>query len=262
MLSIDDNDELQNRDISGTFIKGMSVLKSFDDSQATLTLARIAGITGLDRAVVRRLVLTLVHLGYVKKSGRNFSLTHRVLVLAGGFLRGNQFGIHIQPILNKYAAHLGSAISLAMLDGDIAVYVAQSTLTNSPISFGFTIGSRLPLLHTAIGRMLLAFADPDLASSLVETSDFDARTTLAIIDRNVIREKIIEVRQQEYAIVDGEFEEGVMAFAVPIGTAGDLKAVLGVSEPQSAVKSRREQTRYINVLQDCARELSSAGVLG
>ena len=54
--------------------------------------------TGLDRAVARRLVLTLVHLGYVSQEERVFFLTPKILVLAGGFLQG-MFAEMINPKL-------------------------------------------------------------------------------------------------------------------------------------------------------------------
>jgi IclR family pca regulon transcriptional regulator len=262
MSSSDNGSKAQNRDISSTFIKGMAVLEAFDDTNTRLALSDIAALTGLDRASVRRLVLTLVELGYVRKSGRHFLLTPRVLVLAGGFLRGNRFGTFVQPVLNRYAALLGSAISLAMADGDEAVFVAQSTLQNSAVSFGFTIGSRLPLLHTSIGRMLLAYGDPHQTGAFVNDAELTAYTNDTLMDRGIIGERIEEVARQGFAIVDGEFEARVTAFAVPIGHKGNLNAVLGASEPFHAVANVDERYRYIDVLQQCAIELERSKVLG
>ena len=64
--------EIPAKDISLTFMKGMSVLRTFDESHSQLTLADIARLTGIERAAVRRLVLTLVYLGYVRKDGTRF----------------------------------------------------------------------------------------------------------------------------------------------------------------------------------------------
>ena len=103
-------------------------------------------------AVARRLTLTLEHLGYVRRSGRTYSLTPKMLVLAGGYLQGRRFGKLIQPILETHTRALGETISLAVLEDDTAIYVAQAAIDPTRISFGFTVGSRLTLLHTAIGR--------------------------------------------------------------------------------------------------------------
>ena len=46
----------------------------------------VAGRTGLTRATARRLLLTLGQLGYVSTSGRQFSLTPRVLDIGYAYL--------------------------------------------------------------------------------------------------------------------------------------------------------------------------------
>lgn len=252
--------ELSDRSISSTFIKGMEVLKAFDDTHTRLTLSEIAQITNLDRASVRRLTLTLVHLDYAQKNGRHFSLTPKVLTLAGSFLRGNQFGTLIQPLLNRYSNQVGATISLAILDDDEAVYVAQSTTYEEDVSFGFTIGSRLPLLHTSIGRMILAFSDPDWTSDMLCNAPFGQYTLETAMDREEIAQRVAVCRSQGYAIVDGEFEIGATGFAVPIGAPNDIKAVLGSSRPSLSVRSSEERLKMIGLLQQVAMELERSRI--
>ena len=150
-----------NRDISTTFVKGIQALKAFDDINTHLTQADLAQRTGLDRPSVRRLVLTLVEFGYVRRSGRHFLLTSQILTLAGSFFQGSAVGVEIQPILNRYSERIGGSANLALRDGDRAVYICYSAPRSQPVTFGFTIGSRLPLTHSAIGRMILAWEDLD-----------------------------------------------------------------------------------------------------
>lgn len=250
------------RDISSTFVKGMAVLKAFDDTNTRLTLAEIAQLTGLDRASVRRLTLTLVHLGYAEKDGRHFSLSPKVLVLAGSFLRGNQFGTHIQPLLNRYSARIGSTVSLAISDGPAAVYVAQSTVQDGEVSFGFTVGSRLPLLHTAIGRMMLAFRDPDWSERMIATAPFEQYTTGTQMDRAQIAASVAECRSLGYTLVEGEFEAGVTGFAVPVGGLETLKAVVGTSQPSLGLRSEDDQFQVISLLQQVALELRRSRMFG
>jgi IclR family pca regulon transcriptional regulator len=67
-------------------------------------------------------------------------------VLAGGFLQGHQFGKTIQPVMRAFSYRAGETISMAMLDGSDAVYVAHAGGETGMARIGFTIGSRLPLL--------------------------------------------------------------------------------------------------------------------
>lgn len=251
-----ESDAFSPRDISSTFVKGLAVLKAFDDTRPSFTLSELAQITQLDRASVRRLALTLVHLGYVKKDGRQLSLTPKVLVLAGSFLRGNNFGTQIQPVLNRFAAELGASISLAIPDEDAVVYVAHSTVQDDTVSFGFTVGSRVPLLHTALGRLTLAFAnDTAQAQARIAQQDFPQYTSATEMDRQVIARRVQAIQDQGHAIVSGEFEAGITGFAVPIGGVQNLQAALGTSALEATVQGASEQNRIITVLQAAAREL-------
>ncbi|MEC7763769.1 MAG: IclR family transcriptional regulator C-terminal domain-containing protein [Pseudomonadota bacterium] len=247
---------LSDRDISSTFAKGLTVLRAFDDTHSRLTLAEIAHFTGLDRASVRRLTLTLVHLGYAQKDGRHFSLTPKVLILAGSFLRGNQFGTHVQPLLNRYAKVIGAGVSLAIPDENSAVYIANSIGSDGDISFGFTIGSRLPLLHTAVGRMLLAMGNPEWSKAAIETAPVEQYTTETITDREALAKSVAEARAKGYAIVSGEFEAGVLGFAVPVGGLHRTQAALGTSLPTLSLPREKERLQIIGELHKAAAELS------
>jgi IclR family pca regulon transcriptional regulator len=253
----DHDPPIPDRDISTTFAKGLAVLRVFDDTHSHLTLSEVAALTGFDRAAVRRLMLTLVHLGYARRDGRRFSLTPRVLILAGSFLRGNRFGTHVQPILNRYASLIGSTVSIAIADDQSAVYVAQSVMQEHEISFGFTIGSRLPLLSTALGRMLLAYGDPEWAGGVLRRAPLPAHTARTLQDRDAIARAVAQVRADGHAVVTAEFEPGVTGYAVAIGGLGAARAVIGTSRPES---DAADPAPIIARLHDAAREIVQTGV--
>ena len=248
-------DTIQDKDISLTFAKGMDVLKAFDAAHTHLSIADIVRITGYDRAAVRRLVLTLVHLGYVRQSGRVFSLTPHILILAGGFLQGRGFGKSIQPLIKSCSRELGEAISLAMIDGLEAVYVAHAGVEDYMVSFGFTIGSRVPLLQTAIGRALLAFGEPDAMQPLIEAAPLERFTGDTLMEREAIRGAVRTAAEKGYAFVDDEFEPGVAALAVPVGRRGTASAAIGISGTRDAYRSTEYFDKAVRTLRQCASAL-------
>lgn len=245
---------IAERDLSLTFLKGLNVLQAFNETLTDPTVADLARITGYDRAIVRRLILTLVETGYVERLDTRFRLTPRVLVLGGGFLRGNGFGKLVQPLLNICASELGYGVALAMVDGDHAVYVAQSTLQNSRFTFGFTVGSRIPLLQTAIGRMLLAWGDADWSGKTIRTAELVQSTMSTQMDRDRIAEAVMATEDQGYSLVRDEFEDGITGLAVPIGTRGSVRAALGLSEPNELLTDA-ELPRLVSTLRRCAGQL-------
>ena len=66
--------------------RGLQVLRAFNRDRPRCTLSEIAAHIGLSRAVARRSLLTLQHLGYVAAQGRHFFLTPRVLEIGYSYL--------------------------------------------------------------------------------------------------------------------------------------------------------------------------------
>lgn len=245
--------EILERDISLTFAKGMAVLRAFDSGQTHMTLPQIARATGFDRAITRRLVLTLVHLGYVKQEDRLFSLTPRILVLAGGFLQARRFGKTIEPVIQSFSNQISEAISMAMIDGTQAVYVAHARDRVGTMSIGFTVGSKVPLLTTAIGRALVAASPPDLAEDLIRNAPLEAHTPQTDLDRDRIAADIALSARRGHAFVDGQFEPGVAALAVPVYAQGAEPSALGMSGDAARFADPEYTRRVIESLRNCAK---------
>lgn len=250
---------ISERDISLTFAKGMNVLKAFDTGSTHLTLPQIARITGYDRAITRRLVLTLVHLGYVRQEDRVFSLTPRILVLAGGFLQARRFGKTIEPVLRTFSNQLSEAISMAMIDDHQAVYVAHAGVGGGAVSIGFTVGSKVPLLQSAIGRALVAASPAQQARDLVVDAPLERYTDMTVMDREAIAADIAASAERGYAFVDREFEAGVAAIATPVLSDGAEPAALGISGDSARFADEAWRQRAIETLRECAKAV--AGLL-
>lgn len=247
--------DTETRGSASTFAKGLAVLECFGDGETGLTMAGIAKRTGLDRAAVRRLCLTLVETGYLIQNEREFRLTPRILALAGGFLAANDFGRAVQPVLNHFAQELNGEISMAMRDRGRAIYVAQSAMPGSRLSIGFVVGSSIPLLHTSLGRMLLAQGDPEDLERLLRNGTTERYTEATDTDPSSIRAKVLAAAEHGYALVRDEFEMGATALAVPIGTLGRTEAVIGTTLPSSVPVDGPEFERVLEILRRAARSL-------
>lgn len=242
-------------DISQTFAKGINVLKTFDGAEADLSIAEIARRADLDRAVARRLVHTLVHLGYVRRRGRDYRLTPKVLLLASGFLQSRQFTKIVVPILNEFSREIDAPIYLAARDGYDVVYIAHAALENSAIRLGFGVGSRVPLLATSIGRALLLTASVDETSDAVDNAPLEQHTASTITDRAEIARALSRARDQGFVYSDGEFEPGVAALAMPLPASDPFPTAVGMSSDREAF-SEGYQRKVVRALRSCRNQLS------
>lgn len=202
--------------------RGLEVLRAFDAEHADLTLSEVAELTGLTRATARRFLLTLVGLGYLRSDGKRFALTARVLDLGYRYLSTLSLPQRAQPHLEHLSRTVGESTSASVLDGTDIVYVARVPVARiMAVTIG--IGTRFPATATSMGRVMLAdgHALPDVLPS------FTDRT---ITDREVLEAELTRVREQGWALVDGELESGLRSLAAPLhDRSGAVVAAINVA---------------------------------
>ncbi len=97
--------------------RGLQVLRAFNRERPRCTLSEIAAQIGLSRAVARRSLLTLQHLGYVAAQGRHFFLTPRVLDLGYSYLSSLDLTELAHEAMEQLSQRVGESCSMAVLDG-------------------------------------------------------------------------------------------------------------------------------------------------
>lgn len=198
----------------GGFAKGLAVIEAFGRGRAMLTIADIARTAGLDRASARRCLHTLVNAGYATSDGRYFQLTPRILRLGHVYLAASLPKL-LQPSLDQLANVLKESCSASVLDGSEIVYIARAA-QHRIIGVGLHAGSRLPAYCTSMGRVLLAALPPEQARSQIISGERQALTAKTLTDPDLLLAELQRIREQGYALIDQEVEQGSRSIAVPI----------------------------------------------
>lgn len=238
-------ERIENEATSADFVqslaRGIAVIRAFDAEHPELTLSEAARRAEIPAAAARRFLRTLEALGYVRSDGRSFALTPRVLELGFSYLSALSLPEIMQPHLERLSRAVDESVSAAVLAGDEIVYVARVP-TRRIMTVGITIGTRFPAYATSMGRVLLAaLPQPELGAVLAQ-ADLRALTERTITDADALADELDRVRQQGWAIVDGELEAGLLSAAVPVrGSDGGVAAALNVS--MSASRDTVEQLR-------------------
>jgi IclR family transcriptional regulator, pca regulon regulatory protein len=243
------------RDFIQSLERGLAVIASFSQDRPEQTLSEVAQQTGLTRATARRALLTLVELGYVTQSGRTFTLTPKVLDLAYSFLSSFRVVDLAQPSMERLVERLQESSSMSVLDGHDVVYVARVP-TKRIMTISLALGSRLPAYPTSMGRVLLAALPEERLEEYLSTTEFEPLTRHTITDVDEWRREIDRVRQQGYALVDQELEEGVRSIAAPITAGTAVIAAMNVSCHAARVTVTRMRQEYLPPLLEAATEIS------
>lgn len=211
--------------------RGLAVIRAFDADHPELTLSDVARATGLTRAAARRFLHTLVQLGYVRSNGRLFSLRPRILELGYAFLSASGLPEVATPHLETMAAAVHESSSMSVLDGDEVVYVARVP-TSRIMTVAISVGTRFPAYATSMGRVLLAGQSDEWLDGYLASARLSPLTQRTITDAEELRVELQHVRQQGWALVDEELEEGLRAIAAPVhDTRGRVIAAVNISAP-------------------------------
>ena len=212
-----------------SFARGLAVLRSFGADAPRQTLSEVAERAQLTRAGARRILHTLLHLGYVEADGRLFRLTPKVLDLGYAYLSSLPVWTQAQPLLEELMQTLRQSCSATVLDGDDIVYVVRLS-AHRTMSINLGIGSRLPAYCTSMGRVLLSGLAPDVLRQRLSTMALLKITPATKVDIDVLMEEIAQVRRQGWCLVQEELEQGLIALAAPVfDRAGKVVAAINVS---------------------------------
>ena len=233
--------------------RGLKVIEAFEGRTNGQSVADVARTTGLSRAAVRRLLMTLEQLGYAENSGRVYRLTPRVLKLGFSYLSSTSLPTLAQPVLERVTELLHESSSLSVLDGDEIVYVARST-AKRVMSVGLSVGSRLPAYCTSMGRVLLAALSEADFTSYLHRIEPKALTPKTITDKEQLRAIVRGVAESGYAIVDEELELGLRSTAVPVKSRqGRVIASMNVGVHAARVSPQECVNRFLPILRENAQ---------
>lgn len=209
--------------------RGLMVVRAFSADRPSMTLSEVARATDLTRAAARRFLLTLVDLGYVRTDGRMFSLTPRVLELGYAYVASAGLPDVAQPHLEDLSALVRESASVSVMEGDDVLYVAR-VATSRIMAVSIAVGTRFPASTTSMGRVLIAGYDDTELTAYLDRVELKPLTRFTITDTADLRAEILRVREQGYAIVDQELEEGLRSLAAPIrDDSGRVIAAANVS---------------------------------
>ena len=164
--------------------RAFGLLETMADAGGTIGLSQLAAEADLPLPTIHRLVRTLVDLGYVRQEpSRQYALGPRLIRL--GETSSRMLGTWARPYLLELVEGLGESANLAMLDGDLMVYVGQVQSRQSMRMFT-EVGRAVSAHCTAVGKAILAGEDPAAVRALLARTGMEARTEHTLTDPDAL----------------------------------------------------------------------------
>ena len=248
-------DEAPRKAFVQSLERGLSVVMAFDVENPELTLSDVARLTGLDRAAARRFLYTFVELGYMRVDGRFFSLRPKLLELGYAYLSSLRLPEIAQPHLRALSNEVHESSYLSVNEDDENICVAHAPVRRIWTAT-ITVGTRLPLLATASGRVLLAGQDDDAVKAFIAKHPLRQITRFTIYEADLLAAEIARVRERGWSYVDQELEEGLRVVGAPVrDPKGRIVASVSVSTLASGSTREMILREMLPAVQRAARAI-------
>lgn len=256
-----DSVEINPKNTVQSVAKVFAVLKAFDPSLPELTVTEIGQRAGLDRGTSFRLVTTLCQLGYLASvpQSRRYRLTLKCLELGYTALARADLNQLARQRLRELVPDVADAASLGMLDDTEVVYIERIQGHLPQLNLDRRVGSRTGAYAAALGHAMLAWLPVDRQRDIIERSHRIKVSDKTLIRVDDLMARLRQVREQGYALSDGENAYGLRTVAAPVLDV-DRTPMAGISLTIHAGRMSMREFAARAVPQVCAvaEELSRA----
>lgn len=227
--------------------KTMQVLLAFSVECTTLGFAELQARTGLPKSTLHRLLTDLVGVRLLERVDRKYRLSRLVFELGMRASVERTLLEVAMPFLEDLSEHTQETVHLGVLDGEEVVYVAKLG-GHRQVTAPSTIGGRMPLHATAVGKALLASSSDEVIDRVLagRLRRCSART---IVNRSVLRQQLKDIVERGIAFEYEESAPGVVCVAAPIHDQ-DGRAIAGISV--TGRKGRFQPARHAQAVRSAA----------
>jgi DNA-binding IclR family transcriptional regulator len=229
----------------------LSVFSAFDEGHRSLTLTELARRAEIPVPTAHRLVGELVAGGALQRLDDGRYVIGRLLWEAGLLapLQGRLREM-AEPFLHDVYAATLATVHLAVRDGDEVLYLHRMQ-GRASVPIVSTVGTRLPMHATGVGKVLLAHAPADVRDRVF--ANLTRITPHTITRPDVLQAQLDRIRRGGVATTSEEMSLGACSLAVPVVRSSDDAVAAAIGVVVATLK--RDRQRLLGALQVAARGL-------
>lgn len=240
----------------GSLETGLRVLAALGAAGRATTLSDVARRSGLSPSAAHRYLASLVAAGFATQpeGGSLYDLDSAALRIGLAALSRIPALDRADAALRAMVAETGRTAMISVW-GDAGATVVRWHAGNPPVLTTLTLGSVLPLLRSATGRVFLTYGD---------AAFMDGQVALALVadragappDVEALRR---DVRLARLARVEGELIPGLRAFAAPVFDAGGRLALVATAIATAALGPAGDVAAAEALVAACRTATEAAG---
>lgn len=197
----------------------LAVLVELGNHPYGISLDGLSRVIGAAKPTVHRALATLRRRGLVSQDCYgSYLLGDDFLRIAFAYHEARPEHLRAQPILQHLSDRFGETVHYTQLEGRDVVYRSKVDPAAGRMKLTSVVGGRNPAHATGGGKLLLAFALPDVEAikQWIGSVPLIAPTQNTITSAPELHAAFDEIREQGFAVDDQENEAGVNCIAVPV----------------------------------------------
>ena len=209
--------------------KAFEILKLISSMKEGMGISEIARDLSIAKSTVHGMTSALEELGVVTRDPQSKRYRLGFTLFELGRIAHSQIDLNslARPILEELMEKTECSVFLGILNWEhVTILDVVEPRTNLKITS--PIGTTIPLLAGAVGKVFLAGMEEEQAVKLIREKGLVRYTENSITDVKHYLQEIQKVRQLGYAADDEEYLLGVRAVAAPIKGVRDLMSAIWV----------------------------------
>lgn len=238
-------------------VKGLEILLVLGQQNKELTFAELHRLAKMPKATAYRAVQTLEHMGFIIRNSRTntFSVGSKVLLLGFQYIASLDVAQIGQPIIERLRDISQCNSHLAIRDGLDVIYIARVSSPSSQINH-VTVGTRLPVHRTSLGRMLLTSSTREEFEQLYPNDELPDNSPGSPSSREQLWEMIQQDKARGYVIGESYFRYGISSIVYPVfNHEKRVQAVVSIMVPSHEIP-KSDRQRLQGVVRDAAVKIS------
>src|SRR4249919_883684 len=242
----------------GATARSFAILEHVASSRTPVDVLDIIASLKLPKATAYRLVDWFVTQGYLSREPgrRRLIVGPKFTNLAFGALSSSMRHDTPHVVLQRLVHTLNETCNIGTLLNGEVVYLDRVEADHWPLRLHYTIGSRVPLHCSAIGKLYLALASAVRRRRLLQSLELRRFTGTTLTEAAQLEAELRQIRKEQVSFDREEYLVGVVCMAVPvIGGNGELLAALAIQAPQARMNVQTAR-RHLPALRQAAEELA------
>lgn len=242
----------------GSIEKCLRVFDLLCQNPQGLRLSDISRALDLPTSSVHHILRTLLPHDYISQDSatKKYALGYRFLEIGRSIL--NNFDIrHIaRDHIRELQVRCGLTVHVAVLRNNKVIYVDK---VGSPVGLSLAtyVGFATEPHAAGGGKVLLAGLTESDIKKIYPDGQLKQYGKNTITSLPALMAELEKVREQGYALDDGEYYEGVRCVAAPIRAGGNVVAALSITGSVFAMTMERIESEFKEMVIEAAERISS-----